>query len=139
MTWIVYNKFEQNQDLRKILLKTGKRDIIEASCDTISGIGFEENEADAKQMYWGENLLGQSLMDVRGLLSYEANFRNSPAAQNNPAACTGARATGITGPFVRLHWLYAQRQTSKDPLARLRSLPERFRGQEGSRGPRPSC
>ncbi len=63
-------KFTQNEDLKKILLSTGNKILIEAAhYDKIWGIGLKEEDAKLidpnKWSDHGQNLLGQSLMWVR--------------------------------------------------------------------------
>ncbi|MDC8105985.1 NADAR family protein [Chryseobacterium sp. PTM-20240506] len=61
-------KFLQNGELKKFLLSTGDKLIIEASpYDKIWGIGMLESDPEAKNpLHWrGENLLGFALMEVR--------------------------------------------------------------------------
>lgn len=61
-------KFEQNPDLRTILLSTGSEIIAEASpYDKIWGIGLDFKHPNATQpkLWPGENLLGKALMQVR--------------------------------------------------------------------------
>ena len=63
-----YFKFTQNCDMRKFLLSTGDKILVEASpLDTIWGIGLsEKNETSRNPNSWrGENLLGFALMEVR--------------------------------------------------------------------------
>lgn len=64
-------KFSQNENLKKILMKTNKKIIVEASpYDAIWGIGFAEKDAIKNEHKWGENLLGKAIMKVRdGLFS----------------------------------------------------------------------
>lgn len=65
-------KFSQNEDLLKLLLRTGTEVIVEASpFDKIWGIGLGESDPLAKSPHtWdGENLLGFALMDVRDVLA----------------------------------------------------------------------
>ena len=61
-------KFKQNKDLKKLLLKTKNRHLVEASkYDKIYGVGLEESDdriLDESQ-WLGENLLGNILMEVR--------------------------------------------------------------------------
>jgi ribA/ribD-fused uncharacterized protein len=65
-----FAKFSQNDDLRAVLLGTGKRIIVEASPDDrIWGIGFDSQHAEGKEEEWGRNLLGEALMRVRDRLS----------------------------------------------------------------------
>lgn len=64
-------KFTQNEPLKKILLDTAERDIVEASPhDTIWGIGLGEwNEEILDKSKWrGQNLLGKALMEVRDII-----------------------------------------------------------------------
>jgi len=59
-------------NLRKMLLATGERELVEASpLDRIWGIGFKESEAERNRYRWGENLLGWALVHVRGRLRAE--------------------------------------------------------------------
>ncbi|MEE6129432.1 NADAR family protein [Chryseobacterium arthrosphaerae] len=61
-------KFSQNQKIRKFLLSTGKKILVEASpYDKIWGIGMLETDRRAENpLLWnGENLLGFALMEVR--------------------------------------------------------------------------
>ena len=67
-----YLQFSQNEQMRKILLDTQNREIVEASnYDAIWGIGFSENDAEANRSEWGLNLLGKALMKVRNRLAVE--------------------------------------------------------------------
>lgn len=66
-----YAKFSQNQDLKKILLDTGNKILVEASpYDKIWGIGMDEKNPDRFDIskWKGQNLLGKALMEVRGRL-----------------------------------------------------------------------
>lgn len=61
-------KFGQNPDLRKYLLNTGERILVEASpFDRIWGVGMREDDKDIlhPQKWFGLNLLGFALMVVR--------------------------------------------------------------------------
>jgi ribA/ribD-fused uncharacterized protein len=64
-----YHKFTISTDareLKKMLLDTGDRELVEASpFDRIWGIGFKEEDAEENRERWGENLLGRALMEVR--------------------------------------------------------------------------
>jgi len=65
-------KFGQHDDLRKFLLATGDRVIVEASPrDTIWGIGMGASNPDAKDpsKWRGRNLLGFALMEARAKLT----------------------------------------------------------------------
>jgi len=64
-------KFTQNNHLRKSLLDTGRKTLVEASpVDTVWGIGLhEDNPKATNPLHWkGSNLLGFALMDVRDKL-----------------------------------------------------------------------
>ena len=64
-------KFLQNAELKKFLIGTGSKILVEASPkDNIWGIGLEESSPDATEPHkWlGENLLGFTLMEVRDIL-----------------------------------------------------------------------
>jgi ribA/ribD-fused uncharacterized protein len=66
------HKFSQYPDLRRYLLQTGNRILVEASpVDPIWGIGLaKDDERAANPTQWkGENLLGFALMEVRDALS----------------------------------------------------------------------
>lgn len=65
------HKFSQNEFLKKFLLQTGNKVIVEASPpDTIWGIGLSQDAKEAINPFqWrGTNLLGFALMEVRDLL-----------------------------------------------------------------------
>jgi len=64
-------KFTQNEYLKKKLLETGTKMLVEASpYDTIWGIGLgEADDAILDEKNWkGLNLLGKALMDVRNII-----------------------------------------------------------------------
>lgn len=83
----LYSKFSQNQDLKRILLETGDKIIVEAAKDKVWGIGVVEFSSsdgivgaknketggwDKEPKEWmGENLLGRCLMDVRKMCQLE--------------------------------------------------------------------
>jgi ribA/ribD-fused uncharacterized protein len=59
-------KFSQNENLGKVLLGTGDREIVETSPnDRLWGIGFNSEEAIGRENEWGENKLGKALERVR--------------------------------------------------------------------------
>lgn len=63
-----YAKFGNNPYMKKILLDTGDKEIVEASpYDTIWGIGLSETDPDRfdKTKWRGTNWLGEVLMQVR--------------------------------------------------------------------------
>lgn len=62
-----YLKFSQNKKLKKVLLETGDRDLVEASPnDRIWGIGYSAAAAKkTSRNRWGQNLLGIALMYAR--------------------------------------------------------------------------
>jgi ribA/ribD-fused uncharacterized protein len=62
-------KFTQNPDLKRFLVGTGTREIIEASpLDKIWGIGYSKFNAQTNKSRWGQNLLGKAIMQVRSEL-----------------------------------------------------------------------
>lgn len=64
-------KFSQDNDLRKFLLETGNKIIVEASpYDCVWGIGMkcDDNPIENPEIWRGDNLLGFVLMEVRDLL-----------------------------------------------------------------------
>ncbi len=62
----IYDKFSQNWKLGDDLISTEDKMIVEASpYDSRWGIGFSYLEAPANKDKWGENFLGQLLMQVR--------------------------------------------------------------------------
>ena len=69
-----YEKFSQNYELHRVLILTGNKTLAEASpYDKIWGIGLIASEHNAKisEKWEGQNLLGQSLMEVRHILDME--------------------------------------------------------------------
>ncbi|EPS45004.1 hypothetical protein H072_970 [Dactylellina haptotyla CBS 200.50] len=67
-----YYKFTQNEDLKKQLLETGNKELVEASPrDRIWGVGFGAVNAPKSRAKWGLNLLGKALMDVRETIRKE--------------------------------------------------------------------
>jgi ribA/ribD-fused uncharacterized protein len=68
MVYVNYLKYTQNEDLKKKLLATGNKVLVEASPnDNIWGVGLYANDPlilDDKN-WTGQNLLGKALMDVR--------------------------------------------------------------------------
>lgn len=61
-------KFDQNPDMKRILMSTGNTTLVEASpYDKVWGIGLDENDPRAlEESKWlGENLLGKALTELR--------------------------------------------------------------------------
>ena len=70
-----YAKFNQNEDLKQILLSTGDKILVEASpYDKIWGIGLSQTDDDClDETKWrGMNLLGKALMVVRRTIIEES-------------------------------------------------------------------
>lgn len=68
-----YAKFTQNGNLLEELMKTGDKEIVEASpVDKIWGIGLHETDPDAldKSKWQGTNWLGEAIMQVRDAISF---------------------------------------------------------------------
>jgi len=71
-----YYKFTQNDKLKRRLLETGQRELVEASPrDRIWGVGFGEKNAGRNRSKWGLNLLGKALMEVRERIRREESER----------------------------------------------------------------
>jgi len=69
-------RFQQNKELRDILLGTGDKILAEANPDDlIWGIGMDMNDplVDDSRNWKGENLLGEVLMDVREQLRNQSS------------------------------------------------------------------
>ncbi|KAF8246645.1 DUF1768-domain-containing protein [Wilcoxina mikolae CBS 423.85] len=65
-------KFSQDEGLKKLLLETGERELVEAAPrDRVWGIGFGKERAEGMRERWGLNLLGKCLERVRGRLREE--------------------------------------------------------------------
>jgi ribA/ribD-fused uncharacterized protein len=61
-----YKYSKGNTHMRSVLLGTQGKEIVEAGRrDAIWGIGFKADEAENYRPFWGQNLLGRCLMDVR--------------------------------------------------------------------------
>ncbi|PGH18815.1 hypothetical protein AJ79_00228 [Helicocarpus griseus UAMH5409] len=59
-------KFQQNEGIKRALLDTGERELVEASpSDRTYGVGFPAELAEENRGAWGMNLLGRALMSVR--------------------------------------------------------------------------
>jgi ribA/ribD-fused uncharacterized protein len=67
-----YLKFTQNENLKRQLLNTGTRELVEASPrDRVWGIGFGKDRAGSVRERWGLNLLGKALVETRGRIRME--------------------------------------------------------------------
>jgi len=65
-------KFGQNPHLKRKLLATGDRLLVEAaSGDRVWGIGYTAKHAMSFRQHWGENRLGKALMEAREHLRQE--------------------------------------------------------------------
>ena len=67
-----FHKFAQNQDLRKYLINTQAKIIVEASpVDAVWGIGMAQDHKSIMnpEAWRGENLLGFAIMEVRDMLN----------------------------------------------------------------------
>lgn len=79
-----YMKFTQNPDLKKILLDSDNKILVEASpYDKIWGIGFTADNALENKNKWGLNLLGKTLMNVRLKLRSEINSDNKDSESSD--------------------------------------------------------
>jgi ribA/ribD-fused uncharacterized protein len=77
-------KYEQNDELRELLLQTGDRTIVEASPeDRIWGIGLAQDDPRSQdpQQWQGTNWLGIALMQVRDELRRQKGVNVSPIDQ----------------------------------------------------------
>jgi ribA/ribD-fused uncharacterized protein len=66
-----YHKFMQNDEMKKFLLNTGDKIMVEASpTNKIWGIGLSADDPKAKEVcsWRGQNLLGFALMEVRDII-----------------------------------------------------------------------
>ena len=82
---ILYQKFCKNPYLKKELLKTNDKILVEASpYDKIYGVGLsEDNDNILDDKNWkGENLLGNILMNVRDMLKIKDHELNYKLADN---------------------------------------------------------
>ena len=69
-----YAKFSQNEELKKFIINTKNRVLVEASpYDSIWGIkmSYEDNNIENPHCWQGKNLLGFALMEVRDKLIEE--------------------------------------------------------------------
>ena len=74
MVEVLTAKFKQNPQLKKTLLETRNRTLIEGSpVDKIWGVGIHWQDVDCldESKWKGQNLLGKALMDVRSILKKE--------------------------------------------------------------------
>jgi ribA/ribD-fused uncharacterized protein len=62
-------KFSQDAELKRMLLETGEKELVEASpFDRVWGVGFKAEVAESKRESWGQNLLAKALVEVRSRL-----------------------------------------------------------------------
>lgn len=67
-----YYKFQQSPKLKRLLLSTGNKLLVEAAAkDSIWGIGYPEPTALKNRDTWGENRLGWALMHARAVIRAE--------------------------------------------------------------------
>ena len=79
-------KFSQNEKLLRVLLKTGDRELVEASPqDAIWGIGLHESDAVrcTVDRWPGLNLLGKALMRVRATLAETERMESASSGQGD--------------------------------------------------------
>lgn len=77
-------KFGQNPKLRRKLLATGDRLLVEAaSRDRVWGIGYTAKHAMSYRQHWGENRLGKALMAAREHLRREEEQRPTRASRDS--------------------------------------------------------
>ncbi|KAH4939238.1 hypothetical protein HBI67_064920 [Parastagonospora nodorum] len=70
--WWKFTRTEDAEELCRMLLETGEREIVEASLfDRVWGVGFKEGVAGRNRQRWGRNLLGRALERVRRRLREE--------------------------------------------------------------------
>lgn len=68
-------KFQQNEDIKQVLLDTGNSVLVEASpLDRIWGVGIGVKKAADVRTWQGRNLLGRALMEVREDLKVIPNY-----------------------------------------------------------------
>lgn len=80
-TWLKFsNAIEHGASLRKKLLDTGERELVEAAgSDRVWGVGYNADQAGDNRDNWGQNLLGKALMIVRDRLREEESAQNAKA------------------------------------------------------------
>lgn len=66
-TWLKFTQAtEHGGALRRKLLETGERELVEAAgSDRVWGVGYSAEHAGEMRHNWGQNLLGKALMSVR--------------------------------------------------------------------------
>lgn len=91
MRWGNYYKFTQDEELKRVLLDTGDRELVEASPrDRIWGVGFGAKNAEKSRGKWGLNLLGQALMEVRDRIRREEEENGKEEMGSAPVGGSGA-------------------------------------------------
>ena len=85
----IKRKFEQNEDLQKLLLKSGDLELVEATPDTLWGCGATLSSNVLRKREWrGRNKQGEILMVVREELRQRNNRRRNPP----PSPCSSLRS-----------------------------------------------
>jgi ribA/ribD-fused uncharacterized protein len=81
-----YLKYTRSEELKKKLLATGDRELIEASpFDRVWGVGFNPEQcrqgkkSGAWRELWGQNLLGKALMTTRKRIREEEEAKKAAA------------------------------------------------------------
>ena len=69
----LYEKFEQNQSLQKVLMDTGNKTLVESSYDRVWGTGIPLNDLTCmdKSRWYNPGILGKLLMDIHLKLQQE--------------------------------------------------------------------
>lgn len=77
-TWLKFTQAtEHGGALRRKLLETGERDLVEAAgSDRVWGIGYSAEHAGEMRHNWGQNLLEKALMSVRERLREEERWKD---------------------------------------------------------------
>lgn len=90
MRCILTNKFAQNPDLLAKLKDTGNSPLYECTVDTFWGTGWvlESPKWQGTDMFPGNNVLGNLLMEVRGILCISAGENRQPVHQTRAKANT---------------------------------------------------
>ncbi|RPB03572.1 DUF1768-domain-containing protein [Choiromyces venosus 120613-1] len=90
-------KFGQNEELRRLLLDTGDRELVYAVGTRNWGVGFAPADAGKSRDTWGLNLLGQALMDVRRRLREYADATGTYPKVRRPSVDVGMNSLELQG------------------------------------------